>query len=140
MEGGSRYDAPNRAAGDNPADAMTGWQKANRPRQKPKMKIRHKLNKFNAVRSELDGIKFASKKEARYYSELKLRQKSGEVLFFLRQVPLHLPGGVRYVVDFVIFTVDGSVDFVDVKGMPTPLYLVKKKIVEAVYPIKIQEA
>ena len=98
--------------------------------------IRHK---FRAVPTETDGIKFSSKKEARYYSELKLRQKSGEVVFFLRQVPFHLPGGIRYVVDFVIFNVDGSVQFVDVKGMATAMYRTKKKIVESLYPVKIDE-
>ena len=96
-------------------------------------------HKFNAVRTEIDGIKFSSKKEATYYQSLCLRRKAGEVLFFLRQVPLHLPGGVRYVVDFQEFHMDGTVHFIDVKGMRTSEYLTKKKIVEAVYPILIEE-
>ncbi len=98
--------------------------------------IRHK---FHAKPTELDGIIFPSKKEAKYYSELKLRQKSGEVLFFLRQTPFHLPGGVKYVCDFTEFLSDGSVQFVDVKGMKTDMYVVKKKIVEAIFPIEITE-
>ena len=98
--------------------------------------IRHK---FNARRTETDGIKFASKKEAHYYGQLKLRQLEGDILFFLRQVPLHLPGGVRYVVDFQIFTTGGEVEFVDVKGFATPEYKVKKRLVEALYPITITE-
>lgn len=98
--------------------------------------IRHK---FNAKRTELDGIKFPSKKEAKYYSELLLRQKAGEVLFFLRQTSFHLPGGVKYVCDFTEFLTDGSVQFVDVKGMRTDMYTVKKKLVEALFPIEIKE-
>ena len=101
--------------------------------------IKYHRHKFHAVRTELDGIKFASKKEARYYSELKLRQKAGEVVFFLRQVPFHLPGNVKYVVDFVEFWANGEVHFVDVKGMRTKEYIAKKKMVEAIYPVTIEE-
>lgn len=101
------------------------------------MAVKHK---FNARRTECDGISFTSKKEARYYQALCLRQKAGEVLFFLRQVPFHLPGNVRYVVDFAEFLSDGTVCFVDVKGMKTEQYKTKKKLVEALYPIQIVEA
>lgn len=98
--------------------------------------VRHK---FNAVRTEVDGVKFSSKKEAKRYSELLQAKVSGDILFFLRQVPFHLPGGVRYVVDFVIFWTAGSVSFEDVKGFKTSEYIAKKKIVEALYPIQILE-
>jgi hypothetical protein len=98
--------------------------------------IRHK---FNAVQTVADGIKFSSKAEARYYAELKIRQQAGEVLFFLRQVPFHLPGNVRYVVDFVVFCADGTVHFKDVKGMKTESYNAKKRMIEALYPISIEE-
>lgn len=99
--------------------------------------IRHK---YGAKSVELDGIKFPSRKEGRYYAELKLRVAAGEVLFFLRQTPLHLPGGVKYVCDFVEFHADGTVHFVETKGFKTALYKAKKSIVEAVYPhIEIEE-
>ena len=97
--------------------------------------IRHK---YKAVKTEADGIRFDSKIEARYYEQLKLRQRAGEVVFFLRQVPLHLPGSVRYVVDFQEFHSDGSVHFVDVKGMETTEFKTKKRIVESIYPITIE--
>ena len=100
------------------------------------MNIRHK---FNAQRTELDGIKFSSKREAQYYQELQFAVKSGDLLFFLRQVPLHLPGGVRYCIDFVEFWKNDEVRFVDTKGFRTPMYIAKKKMVEALYPIKILE-
>lgn len=96
-------------------------------------------HKFNNIRTEADGIKFQSRKEAKFYENLKLRRLAGEIVFFLRQVPLHLAGGVRYVVDFLTFNSDGSVHFVDVKGMRTALYIAKKKMVEAEYPILIEE-
>ena len=98
------------------------------------------FHKFNAVRTEVDGISFPSKKQARYWQELQLAKKSGQLLFALREAPFHLPGGVRYVVDFIEFWADGTVKFVDVKGMITPIYKAKKKMVEALYPIQITEA
>jgi len=96
-------------------------------------------HKFNAVRTGLDGINFDSKKEARYYQELKMRQAGGEIVFFLRQVPLHLPGKTKLVIDFVQFHADGTVHFVDVKGFATAQYKLKKRQVEAIYPIVIEE-
>lgn len=99
---------------------------------------RVRKHKFNAQPAHRDGQRFDSLKEARYYDQLKLRQQAGEVITFLRQVPFHLPGGVRYVVDFQVFYADGTVAFLDVKGMETPMFKAKKKMVEAVYPVEIE--
>lgn len=96
-------------------------------------------HKFRAIPTELDGIKFASRKEAKRYIELRLLEKSGELLFFLRQVPFHLPANVKYVCDFLCFWKDETVTIEDVKGIKTPLYILKKKQVEATYPVKIME-
>ena len=96
-------------------------------------------HKFRAKPQNVDGIHFASKKEARRYAELNTLKRVGEVLFFLRQVPLHLPGDVKYVCDYLVFWTDGNITFEDVKGMRTPLYIAKKKIVEEIYPIEIKE-
>ena len=96
-------------------------------------------HKFRAIPTELDGIKFASRKEAKRYIELRLLEKSGELLFFLRQVPFHLPANVKYVCDFLCFWKDETVTIEDVKGIKTSLYILKKKQVEATYPVKIME-
>lgn len=98
--------------------------------------LRHK---FHAKRTVVDDIKFSSKKEAKRYNILKSLQNVGEVLFFLRQVPFHLPGGVKYVCDFLIFWANGDVTIEDVKGFKTEIYKAKKKMVEALYPIEILE-
>lgn len=100
------------------------------------MTVQHK---FHNVPTEADGITFHSKKEAQYYQSLLLARRSGDLLFFLRQLPFHLPGGVRYVVDFGEFWKNGEVRFVDVKGFKTASYLTKKRLVEALYPVKIIE-
>ncbi len=59
-------------------------------------------NKYRAKPVVLDGIRFDSKLEARRYDELRLEQLAGKVLYFLRQVPFHLPGGVIYRADFLV--------------------------------------
>lgn len=98
-------------------------------------RLRHK---YNAKPSTSDGMRFDSLKERRFYDDLKLRQRAGDVVMFLRQVPFHLPGGVRYVVDFQVFNSDGTVSFIDVKGMETAAFKAKKRMVEAEYPIEIE--
>ena len=59
---------------------------------------------------------------------------------FLMQVPFHLPGGVKYLLDFQIFWANKEISFVDVKGVRTDVYKLKKKQVEQLYPIVIEEA
>lgn len=95
-------------------------------------------HKFNAKSCETDDIKFSSKKERAYYNRLKMLQSMGEVIFFLRQVPLHLPGNTKYIVDFQVFYSNGTVGFLDSKGFETPMFILKKKQVEAIYPIEIE--
>lgn len=98
-----------------------------------------KQHKFRAKPTTVDNIRFDSKKEAKYYEELKMLQKAGDIIFFLRQVPFHLPGNTIYRVDFQEFRKDGTVHFVDVKGFKTQEYKTKKRMVEDIYPIIIEE-
>jgi hypothetical protein len=96
-------------------------------------------HKYRSVKTELDGIKFDSKKEAAYYQALKLRKQAGDVVQFLRQVPFDLPGGVKYRVDFLEFWADGTVHWIDVKGFQTQEFKAKRKMVEQLYaPIEIE--
>ena len=115
-------------------------------RQKAKVDVRHNFrrfnpkNKFSAKPTVVDGIRFDSKKEAAYYTSLKLRRHAGEVVAFLRQVPIHLPGGTKLVVDFLEFHAAGSVHVVDVKGQQTVAFKLKRREVEAIYPFEIELA
>lgn len=105
------------------------------------MRIKHnfkKRSKYNSKKTEYNGVRYDSIKEARYAQELDLRVKAGEVVFFLRQVPFHLPGNVRHVIDFVEFHTDGTVHIVEVKGYDTPQGKMKRKMVESVYPFEIE--
>ena len=90
--------------------------------------------KYNAVARTIDGIRFQSKLEANRYLELKLLQKAGEIIRFHRQVPFDLPGGIRYICDFLIIWKDGKITYEDVKGFETRAFKDKKKMVEALYP------
>ena len=95
-------------------------------------------HKFHAKQAIRNGIKFQSKKEAKYYDELLLRQKAGEVLFFLRQIPFDLPGGIKYRADFMEFWSNGEIKIIDVKGFQTKDFIRNKKMIEALYPIEIE--
>lgn len=86
-----------------------------------------------------DGITFASKKEMHRYRTLKAMQDEGTIRYFLRQVPLHLEGGVKYVADFLVVYPGREPVIEDTKGARTPMYRLKKKQVEARYPVKIME-
>jgi len=99
------------------------------------MQLKHK---YHAKTTEFDGIKFSSKLEARWYSIIKDMQELKEILFFLRQVPFHLPGGVIYRADFMLFFTDGHIEIWECKGFDTPEWKIKKKIVEDIYPIEIK--
>jgi hypothetical protein len=94
-------------------------------------------NKYNATAVEVDNMRFDSKLEAKYFTALKAAVESGRVVYFLRQVPFHLPGKSTYRCDFQIFWPDGLVTYVDVKGKDTPMSKLKRKQVEELYPVQI---
>lgn len=95
------------------------------------------FHKFKAKPQTIDDKYFGSKLEATYYRKLKAFQASGELLFFLRQVPVDLPGKTKYVADFLEFWKDGTVTFTDVKGHETETFKLKKRQVEKIYPFEI---
>jgi len=99
-------------------------------------------NKYHVAPREertADGIVFASKAEARRYQDLKLLRSAGHVRFFLRQVPFHLPGGTRYLLDFLVFWTDGHQSFEDVKGTRTEVYELKRRQLAELYGVEIEE-
>jgi len=103
-------------------------------------------NKYGAESSWIDGIRFASKAEAKYYLMLKYRERLGEVTDVRLQEPFTVLGPKGQVVctyraDFVFWDVrEGRQRVIDVKGMQTPLFKLKKKVVEAFLGITIELA
>jgi hypothetical protein len=104
--------------------------------------------KYGAVPTLVDGIKFASKKEAARYRELKLLVLAGAIrdLQLQPRFVLTVQGVTigKYIGDFryeELTETGGRWDTVveDVKGVKTPIYRLKKRIVEALYGIDIRE-
>ena len=123
-------------------------------------------NKFGNHKVTIDGIRFDSRKEARFYLFLKEAEKKGEISDLRLQVPyelipaiyedqvIHLKTkdkivtkcvqkAVHYVADFVYReTETGNEAVVDVKSGITrkhPVYLLKKKMMRAFKGIDIIE-
>ena len=102
-------------------------------------------NKYGAVRTAVDGITFASKREAGRYSELKLLERAGEIaeLTLQPKFPIWIDGVkvCTYIADFRYVDLSRGITVIeDVKGMRTPVYKIKKKLTEALYPgVKIEE-
>ena len=99
-------------------------------------------NKYGNRRVEVDGIRFDSQKEARYYEELMLRYRAGDLKLVLLQVPFILPGPVRYYADFLTIDNDGRFEVIDVKSEATRknrVYINKRKQMKAVWGIEIKE-
>lgn len=101
------------------------------------------MSKYGAVRTEVDGIVFASKSEARRYSELKLAQAAGEISGLELQVKYPLVvNGVKvadYVCDFRYRERGRGLVVEDRKGMRTPVYRLKRKLMKAIHGIDIFE-
>ncbi len=95
-------------------------------------------HKFKAKPVNHAGEHFRSTLEFNFKQHLDLLQKHGEIIFYLMQVPLRLPGGTKYIVDFLIFWKDGRIAFVDTKGMETETFKIKKREIEAIYPFTIE--
>lgn len=107
-------------------------------------------SKFNARKVALDGITFDSAKEAHRYQQLQLEVRHGTVSDLKLQVdfPIHStrPTGERvavakYVADFTYTRhyADGDEEFIveDAKGVQTPEFRLKKKLVEVEHGVEI---
>ena len=106
------------------------------------MEEKPKRRKYGNERVQVDGIMFDSRKEARYYEELMLRRKAGDLKLVLLQVPFILPGKIRYKADFLTIDRDGNYEVIDVKSEATRrnrVYINKKKQMKAIWGIEIRE-
>jgi len=121
----------------------------------------YRRRKYNSVKTEVDGILFDSKKEARRYQALRELEKTGEIHDLRRQVKYtiipeqRLPdvigpkGGVKkgklverpvaYTADFVYNLPDGGTVVEDCKGMRTPEYVIKRKLMRFLMGIEVTE-
>lgn len=101
-------------------------------------------HKYNAKKTEIDGFVFDSKAEAARYLELSILEKSGDIsnLELQPEFLCEVNGKkiCKYRADFrYIDHETGKTVVEDVKGVKTDVYKLKKKLVEALYGIEIQE-
>lgn len=99
---------------------------------------KHKYNVGDKEKRMSDGILFSSIKEKKYYEQLK---NDPDVLFFLRQVPIRFKSNCTYWVDFLVwYKSTPKPKFIEVKGMKTKVYKIKRKLLASEYPyIEIEE-
>lgn len=94
-------------------------------------------SKYKAVPTLIDGIRFPSKKQARDYQELKLQQLAGNIGYLRLEVPFEIKvKGIkicRYIADFV-YSSGGNEIIADSKGVITPVFRLKWKLMKACYP------
>ena len=99
-------------------------------------------NKYGNQSAEADGMKFASRHEAKTYEELRLECLAGQHIGLGCQVAFYLPGGVKYVADFVTLEADGTFTVYDAKSEATKMdktYRLKKRQMKNCLGIKIRE-
>lgn len=102
-------------------------------------------NKFGAKRTIVDGIAFDSKAESRRWVQLKAMERRGLISGLLRQVPYRLEVlGVLiaiYKADFVYVDQAGREVVEDVKceATITPAYRIKKRLMQAIHGITVEE-
>lgn len=120
----------------------------------------HNRSKYGAKKVEYNGMVFDSKRECRRYKELQILQQIGAISELRTQVKFVLipaqreadtvgkRGGiikgnliereVSYIADFVYVENDKTV-VEDAKGMRTPEYILKRKMMLYFYGIRIKE-
>ena len=120
----------------------------------------HNRSKYGAKKVEYNGMVFDSKRECRRYKELEILQQIGAISELSTQVKFVLipaqreadtvgkRGGiikgnliereVSYIADFVYVENDKTV-VEDAKGMRTPEYILKRKMMLYFYGIRIKE-
>jgi len=106
------------------------------------------VTKYRARKTEIDGLQFDSQHEASRWCELQVMAVAGKVRGLRRQVPYELvpafeAGGkryrpMRYIADFV-YERDGRTVVEDAKGVRTPAYKIKAKLMAWRHGIIIEE-
>ena len=109
------------------------------PCKKPDPTARKKQNKYHARKTTVCGRTFDSKREADYYLELLARKQAGEIVRIGFQPSYTLLAGfkdntgknqkpITYTADFFVTYADGHSEVIEVKGMRTRDYLLRKKL------------
>lgn len=103
-----------------------------------------KPSKYRSRKTTVDNFVFHSAREAKHYQTLKIMEKAGKIscLELQPEFVFSINGKkmFSYFGDFRYLDLeDGKVKIVDAKGFRTPVYKLKRKIVEAHFGIEIME-
>ena len=111
--------------------------------------VRSVRSKYGAIKTQVDGIVFASKREAARYVELKQLEKSGYISGLKLQpafeiIPSVILDGkkqraLKYIADFDYVDHLGFRVIEDVKGMKTREYQIKRRLMKVVHDIEVKE-
>lgn len=111
--------------------------------------VRKVRSKYGAVKTQVNGITFDSKREAARYVELLAMQERGEITDLRLQpsfeiVPAIVLDGKKqralvYRADFAYEDHLGNQVYEDVKGHRTREYILKRRIVKHLYGVEIRE-
>lgn len=111
--------------------------------------VRKVRSKYGAVKTQVDGITFASKREAARYTELKQLERAGHIGNLVLQpsfeiIPSLILDGkkqraIRYIADFAYVDHFGNEIVEDVKGHKTREYQLKRRLVKHVFGIEVKE-
>ena len=101
-----------------------------------------KENKYNAIATTIDGIRFSSMAEAELYQLLKADEKT---LHIDAHVPITLPGGLRFNIDFILWkkidksessdVVSGVVEAIECKGFETEVFKKLRRLFDSTHPL-----
>lgn len=101
--------------------------------------------KYNNTKIRVDGRLFDSKAEAARWQELQLLERAGEITELERQVEYELipkqkgERAVKYISDFRYIDHEGKTVVEDTKGVKTPVYILKRKLLLWVHGIRVRE-
>ena len=103
------------------------------------------MAKYNNTKIRVDGRLFDSKAEAARWQELSLLERAGEITELERQVEYELipkqkgERSAKYIADFRYVDHEGKVVVEDTKGVKTPVWIIKRKLMLRVHGIRVRE-
>lgn len=111
--------------------------------------VKRVRSKYGAIKTQVDGITFDSKREAARYVELKQLEKRGAISHLALQPkfelipPMVMDGkkqrAIYYIADFSYVDHLGIKVIEDVKGMKTREYQIKRRLMMHRYGIEVKE-
>lgn len=102
------------------------------------------MSKYHSQKATYNGITFDSKREMDRYIDLLLLERAGEISELRLQVSFELipkqagERSCKYIADFA-YTRNGEMIVEDAKGVRTPEYVIKRKLMLWVHGIKVHE-